>query len=70
MKFGIILPNFGPQSSTSGIREVTAKAESLGYESVWTTDHILLPQSDSARFGQLYEAITTLCFLAGQTSSI
>ena len=70
MKFGIILPNYGPQSSTSGLRKVTAKAESLGYESVWTTDHVLLPQSDSARFGQLYEAITTLCFLAGQTSSI
>lgn len=70
MKFGIILPNYGPNSSTSGVLEVALLAESLGFDSVWTTDHILLPESDSARFGHLFEAISTLCTLAGATENI
>jgi probable F420-dependent oxidoreductase len=70
MKFGIILPNFGRNSTTSGVQEITTRADSLNFDSVWTTDHILLPEPDSARFGNLFEAISTLCFLAGATEKI
>lgn len=70
MKFGIILPNYGSHSSPSGVLEIATKAEALDFDSIWTTDHILLPKSDSARFGQLFEAISTLCALAGLTQDI
>jgi probable F420-dependent oxidoreductase len=37
---------------------------------VWTTDHLLLPASDAARFGTIFEAVTTLAYLAGRTERI
>ncbi len=70
MKFGVILPNFGPAAARSSILDTTHAAERLGYDSVWLTDHLALPQADAERFGLIYETITTLGFLAGSTSRI
>lgn len=70
MKFGVILPNYGAGTSTEEILAVTKAAERLNFDSVWTTDHILLPEEESQRFGILYEALTTLAFLAGSTTKI
>jgi probable F420-dependent oxidoreductase len=70
MQFGAILPNFGTPAEPRSITSFGKKAESLGYDSIWTTDHVLLPEADSSRFGRLYEAITTLAYLAGKTNTI
>ncbi len=70
MDFGLILPNFGPQASPEGLFATARAAERLGFHSLWTTDHILLPQEDSERFGHLYEALITLAVLAGVTRRI
>lgn len=43
MKFGLILPNFGVIASGDAIRQSAALAEDLGFDSVWTTDHALMP---------------------------
>jgi alkanesulfonate monooxygenase SsuD/methylene tetrahydromethanopterin reductase-like flavin-dependent oxidoreductase (luciferase family) len=39
-------------------------AEELGYASLWTSDHILVPTSHPKPFGDLLETFTTLSFLA------
>lgn len=70
MKFGIVLPNFGSGASRLSILDTAHAAERLGYDSVWVTDHLALPQADAERFGNIYETITTLSFLAGSTSHI
>lgn len=70
MKFGIVLPNYGPGATRFSILDTAHAAERLGYDSVWVTDHLALPKEDAERFGLLYEAITTLSFLAGSTSRI
>jgi probable F420-dependent oxidoreductase len=70
MKFGIILPNYGPSSSTDDILATSQVAERLGFDSAWTTDHILLPHTDASRFTPIYEALITLGWIAGTTKRI
>jgi probable F420-dependent oxidoreductase len=70
MKFGVILPNFGQETSRKALLATAQAAEGLGFDSIWSTDHILLPKQDASRFGRIYEAITSLAFLAGTTSHI
>jgi probable F420-dependent oxidoreductase len=70
MNYGIILPSYGDKVDPAEILDTALAAEEYGYDSIWTTDHILLPVEDSARFRNLYEAVTTLAFLAGRTQRI
>lgn len=70
MKFGIVLPSYGAQSSRLATVDTALAAESLGFDSVWTTDHLALPQADAARFTPLLEAVTTLAFLSGLTNRV
>lgn len=70
VQFGVILPNFGPSATAESIASVAREAEAAGFDSVWTTDHLLLPVEDAARFGTLFEAITTLAYLAGITKRV
>jgi alkanesulfonate monooxygenase SsuD/methylene tetrahydromethanopterin reductase-like flavin-dependent oxidoreductase (luciferase family) len=39
---GAILPNFGTESSPNRIRRVAETAQELGFDSVWTTQHIVV----------------------------
>lgn len=70
MKFGIVLPSYGTQSSRLAVVDTALAAESLGFDSVWTTDHLALPHAEAARFSPLLEAVTTLAFLAGLTQRV
>ncbi len=70
MKFGIVLPTFGKGASRLAIIDAAHAAESLGYDSVWVTDHLALPKADADRFGHIYEALTTLSYLAASTSRV
>ncbi len=70
MKIGIILPNYGVDAGRLAIIDTALAAERLGFDSAWLTDHIALPVEDSGRFGHIYEAMTTLAFLAGSTRRI
>src|SRR3972149_5210821 len=70
MKFGIVLPNFGQDATRLSIVDTTLAAESLGFDSVWVTDHLALPQSNARQYGLIFEAVTTLSYLAGSTGRI
>lgn len=70
MKFGIVLPNYGPQATRYSILDSTLSAEKNGFDSVWLTDHLALPEGDAGVFGHIYESITTMSFLAASTRKI
>jgi probable F420-dependent oxidoreductase len=70
IKFGIILPSYGKQANRLPIVDTASLAEGLQFDSVWLTDHLALPQAESDRFPRLFEAISTLGYLAGVTRHI
>ena len=70
MKFGVILPSYMPTATVEGIRETALRAEALGYDSVWTTDHVMIGRDRQIPYGSIFEAISTLGWLAGITSRI
>lgn len=70
MRFGVILPNYGKPAAREALVEVARAAEELGYDSIWTTDHILLPRGHEEPFGHIYETLITLAYLAGVTEKV
>lgn len=71
MDYGLILPSLGMDASAEGIEASAEAAERLGYSDVWVTDHLLVDQSeDAADYRRIYEAVTTLAYLAGRTSTV
>jgi probable F420-dependent oxidoreductase len=68
--FGVILPNYGPGSSPDGIRRVVETAEELGFDSVWTTEHIVVGDDAVDPYGRVYDSLVTLGWIAGWTARI
>jgi probable F420-dependent oxidoreductase len=68
--FGVILPNYGLHSSVDDIRRVAALAEELGFDSVWTTEHIIVGPEGVDPYGRVYDPLVTLGWIAGWTGRI
>ena len=81
MRFGVKLPHSGPLASLSAVRAVAIEAERLNFDSVWVHDHIsygknwighrasgLMEQMTPDYEPQLFEAVTTLAYVAGVTT--
>ncbi|MCL5950237.1 MAG: TIGR03619 family F420-dependent LLM class oxidoreductase [Chloroflexi bacterium] len=70
MKFGIGMENYGPAITFDAIRRVALAAEELGYDSIWTTDHILVPRAARDPYGRIFECMVTLAMVASITQRV
>lgn len=70
MRFGLILPNFGAIAGGDAIRRSAVLAEELSYDSVWTTDHLLMPASMPEPYGNLVESLIALAMAATVTERV
>ncbi len=70
MKFGVCVPNYGETCSTETLRKVALAAEEEEYDSVWCTDHILLPTNSNTPYERVLDSITTLSYLSAITSTV
>jgi probable F420-dependent oxidoreductase len=68
--FGVILPNFGKDATPSAIRRSAELAEELGFDSVWTTEHIIVGPEGADPYGRVYDPLVTLGWIAGWTGRI
>ena len=50
MKFGLRLPGAGPYAGPDAIEAFATKAEELGFDSLWMTDHVALPVDIASRY--------------------
>jgi probable F420-dependent oxidoreductase len=66
MKFGLCLRNTGEGSSREAIEAGAETAARLGWEAVWTTDHVLVPHSAEVEYGRTFEAIATLAWVGAR----
>jgi probable F420-dependent oxidoreductase len=68
--FGVILPNFGSESSPARIRAFAEAAEGLGFDSVWVTEHIVVGSEAVDPYGRVYDPLVTLGWIAGWTERV
>lgn len=83
MKYGIILPNVGPLAHIDSLAQIARRAEELGYDGVFLSDHIAIPTElrsaypyrSDGRFpltasDRILEPVTTLAYLAAVTTRL
>jgi alkanesulfonate monooxygenase SsuD/methylene tetrahydromethanopterin reductase-like flavin-dependent oxidoreductase (luciferase family) len=71
MKLGVILPTIGRVASPDALDAVAASAVSLGWSSVWATDHLLVPAGPEAEeYGRVLEATSALTWVAARHPSL
>lgn len=70
MKFGLCVPNYGVTGSPEVLSAVAVEAEALGYDSVWATDHILMPRNSGTPYEWILDSLASLAYLAGLTKSV
>jgi probable F420-dependent oxidoreductase len=68
--FGVILPNYGTNSNPKAIRRTAELAEELGFDSVWTTEHIIVGPDAIDPYGRVYDPLVTLGWIAGLTERV
>ena len=81
--FGTSMPSRGDMASPANLRTLAQRAESLGFDSAWVSDHIILPRSVDSFYPyaangvatfrpdeDYYEPLAALNFLAGCTQKI
>jgi probable F420-dependent oxidoreductase len=83
MQVGVMAPQMGHNATAAAMREIGQAAEELGFASVWTADHVVLPRTyeseypfnDDHRFPMpgarpFLDMFPTLGFLAASTRRI
>jgi alkanesulfonate monooxygenase SsuD/methylene tetrahydromethanopterin reductase-like flavin-dependent oxidoreductase (luciferase family) len=70
LHLGVVLPNYGEQLSPSILVETLEVAESQGFDSAWTTDHVAVPERAAGVYGNITEALVTLGFAIGHTTRL
>jgi probable F420-dependent oxidoreductase len=83
MKFGCHLPMYGPVGTRHGVVTFARRMEALGYDSLWASDHVVIPHRITSRYPYsptgkfplapevpFLEPLTTLALVAGVTERV
>ena len=70
MKFGIHLPQFGRIAGPEAIQRAAVRAEELGFDDVWASDHLAAPAQGTYVPSHFYEPVITLTWAAAITQRV
>ena len=70
MKYGIALPDFGIYAQKEKLLEISGAAEELGYDSLWVSDHLVIPNTHKSIGDESLDPIATLTYLSANTRKI
>ena len=83
MEFGCVFPNRGPMATPANLGRVAERAEALGFDTVWLSDHIVIPTEVKSFYpydpsGKMpfnpsepyWEPLTVIGYVAGRTSRL
>src|SRR5438046_1800879 len=71
MNFGVWIPNCRHLATPDIIRSTAVRAEQLGYDSVWVSDHVVVPHANVKNFGEtVFDPLVTLAVAAGATRRV
>lgn len=67
MRFGLALANKGAGAGPESLDAGAEAAQRLGWDSVWVTDHLMVPDGPEAdEYGVMLEALTSLTYVAAR----
>ena len=71
MKLGICLPHYGRPIEPSRLAQIAARAEEMSLDSIWVTDHVIVPRDVSLIYrNDMLDPLAMLPWLAGVTERI
>src|SRR2546425_579450 len=71
MNVGVWIPNCRYLATPEIIRSTAVRAEHLGYDSIWVSDHVVVPHANVVNFGEtVFDPLVTLAVVAGATSRV
>jgi len=71
MDVGVWIPNCRHLATPEIIRHAAVRAEQLGYDSVWVSDHVVVPRANVSNFGEtVFDPLVTLAVIAGATTRV
>jgi probable F420-dependent oxidoreductase len=71
MRLGIHLPQIGRKARPDGIKRAAIQAEELGYDDVWTSEHIIVPAGAMYPPSPIfYDPVLSLTWAAAYTSRV
>src|SRR5580658_4163448 len=71
MRLGIHLPQIGRKARPDGIKRAAIQAEELGYDDVWTSEHIIIPAGAMYPPSPIfYDPVLSLTWAAAYTSRV
>ena len=71
MEVGVWIPNCRHLATPEIIRTAAVRAEQLGYDSAWVSDHVVVPRENITNFGEtIFDPLVTLGVVAGATTRV
>ena len=70
MRYGVAIPQAGPFAGVDVQRRLAKEIEGLGYDSVWVSDHVIVPVGERYIPEVMLEPLALLAWLAAETSTI
>ncbi len=71
LKVGVVLPTYRRLATVENIRRAAELSETVGFDSVWVTDHVVVPAPSVEAFGPtFFEAVSVMSYVAGITSRV
>ena len=70
MRFGVALPQAGPFADVDVQRRLAVEVEALGFDSVWVSDHVIVPVGEGYIPEVMLEPLALLAWLAASTSRV
>jgi probable F420-dependent oxidoreductase len=64
------MPNYGDKIAPAELLGIAGVCEEVGFDSVWATDHVVMPTELREPYGQLLEPLITLGFIASRTERL
>jgi probable F420-dependent oxidoreductase len=70
MRFGVAIPQAGPFVDAAVQRQLAVAIEDLGYDSLWVSDHIVVPEGERYIPEVIHEPLALLSWLGAVTTSV
>ena len=70
VKIGIMIPHFGAAAQPGMVERVAREAEELGFDSIWTGDHLIVPSTETYITNFVYDPLMVMAAAAAVTERI